>query len=154
MIYIVRTTAGRENAVMSTLSTKLKSNPMTVKSLLHPSELKGYFFVEGELNDVEELIRNVPHVRGMIKKELPISEIMRFLEAKKVEIKLNKGDIVEVIGGPFKNEKGKVTRVDESKEEVTIELLEAAIPIPITVGIEFVKVIESAEGEESGKADN
>jgi len=86
MIYIVRTTAGRENAVISTLSTKIKVNPTSIKSLLHPSELKGYFFVEGELNDVEELIRNVPHVRGMIKKELPISEIMRFLESKKVEI--------------------------------------------------------------------
>lgn len=146
MIYIVRTTAGRENAVMTTLAIKLKSNPMSIKSLLHPEELKGYFFVEGEMNDVEELIRNVPHIRGMIKKDLPISEIIRFLESKKIEIKVNRGDIIEVIGGPFKNEKGKVTRVDESKEEITIELLEAAIPIPITVGMEFVKVIESAEG--------
>jgi len=145
MIYIVRTTAGRENAVMSTLATKLKSTPMSIKSLLHPDELKGYFFVEGEENDVEELIRNVPHVRGMIKKELPITEITRFLEAKKIDIKVNRGDIVEVIGGPFKNEKGKVTRVDESREEVTIELLEAAIPIPITVGMEFIKVVESSE---------
>lgn len=145
MIYIVRTTAGRENAVMSTLATKLKGTPMSIKSLLHPDELKGYFFIEGDINDVEELIRNIPHVRGMIKKELPMSEITRFLEAKKIDIKVNRGDIVEVIGGPFKNEKGKVTRVDESREEITIELLEAAIPIPITVGMEFIKVVESSE---------
>ena len=47
--------------------------------------------------------------------------------------------------GPFKNEKGKVTRVDEAKEEITIELLEAAIPIPITVPIDSVRVIEAIE---------
>ena len=42
---------------------------------------------------------------------------------------------------------GKVTRVDEAKHEVTIELIEAAIPIPITVSIESVKIIEQAEKE-------
>ncbi len=144
MIYIVRTTSGRENAVISTLSTKSKANS-GLKAILHPGELKGYLFVEGDINDIEEAIKNVPHIRGMIKKELPIKDLQKFLEVKRVEIKVNKGDIVEVIGGPFKNEKGRVTRVDESKEEITIELLEAAIPIPITVNIGSVKVIESAE---------
>ncbi len=70
------------------------------------------------------------------------------MEVKKIEIKVNKGDVVEIIGGPFKNEKGKVTRVDEAKEELTIELLEAAIPIPITIPIESSRVIESAEKSE------
>ncbi len=154
MIYILRTTVGRENAVISTLSTRIKSTNPNIKAILHPGELKGYIFVEGELNDIEETIKNLPHVRGLIKKEVPINELERFLEAKKVEIKVNRGDIVEVIGGPFKNEKGKVTRVDESKEELTLELLEAAIPIPITIAIESVRVIESAEGEESGKDDD
>ena len=149
MIYIIRTTAGRENAVISTLETKIKAGGINVKALLHPSDLKGYMFIEGELAEIEELIKNVPHVRGMIKKELPVSEIERFFEAKKVEVEVNRGDIVEVIGGPFKNEKGKVTRVDDSKEEVTIELLEAAIPIPITVSMASIKVLEKAEGEKS-----
>ena len=57
---------------------------------------------------------------------------------------MNRGDIVEITGGPFKNEKGKITRVDEAKEEVTLELLEAAIPIPITVSIDSVRVLETA----------
>jgi len=38
--------------------------------------------------------------------------------------------------------------VDEAKEEVTIELLEAAIPIPITVPIESVRVTEPIERSE------
>ena len=64
-------------------------------------------------------------------------------------MEVSRGDIVEVVGGPFKNEKGKITRVDESREEVTIELLEAAIPIPITVGMASIRVLEKAEDEKN-----
>ena len=87
----------------------------------------------------------MPHIRGLIRKEAKIEELKKFLETKHVEIKLNRGDIIEITGGPFKNEKGKVTRVDEAKEEVTVELLEAAIPIPITVQIDSVRLIKGQE---------
>ncbi len=141
----IRTTVGRENAVIGTLLNKIKTQGLEVKSIFHPNELKGYIFLEGEESAIDDAIKAVPHVKGVIRKEVPLLEIKRFLEVKKIEIKVNRGDIVEVVGGPFKNEKGKVTRVDEAKEEVTMELLEAAIPIPITVPIESVKVLESSE---------
>jgi transcriptional antiterminator NusG len=76
-----------------------------------------------------------------------MGDIKKFLEVKKIEIKINRGDIIEVTGGPFKNERGKVTRVDEAKEELTIELLDAAIPIPITIPMESTRIIEAAEKE-------
>ena len=124
---------------------KIKSSELEIKSIFHPNELKGYVFVEGEESAIDTVIKAVPHVKGIIRKQVPMTEIKRFLEVKKVEIKINRGDIVEVVGGPFKNEKGKVTRVDEAKEEVTMELLEAAIPIPITVPIESVRLLKSTE---------
>jgi len=145
MILTIRTTVGRENAVIATLVNKIKSSELEIKSIFHPNELKGYIFIEGEEPAIDSVIKAVPHVKGVIRKEVPMLEIKRFLEVKKVEIKINRGDIVEVIGGPFKNEKGKVTRVDEPKEEVTMELLEAAIPIPITVSIESVRLLKSTE---------
>ena len=145
MIYTVRTTVGRENAVIETLLSKSKSRTMNIKAIFHPDELKGYIFLEGDEESIDEIVKAVPHVKGIIKKEVKIDEIKKFLETKKIEIKVNRGDVIEVTSGPFKNEKGKVTRVDEAKEEVTIELLEAAIPIPITVPIESVKVIEAIE---------
>ena len=46
-------------------------------------------------------------------KPLNFNKIQRFLEPKKMEIELDKGDVVEVIGGPFKGEKGKVVRYDK-----------------------------------------
>ncbi len=52
------------------------------------------------------------------------------------------GNIVEVIAGPFKGEKARVQRIDEGKEEVTVELFEAMVPIPITVRGDHVRVLE------------
>ena len=46
-----------------------------------------------------------------------------------------------MISGPFKREQAKVIRIDKTKEEVVVELLEAAVSIPITVKMDSVKVI-------------
>lgn len=148
MIYTIRTTVGRENAVVETLTSKIKNTNADIKCILHPAELKGYVFIEGTVEEIEKIIGGIPHIRGLIAKEVQLPQIKHFLEVKKLEIKISKGDIIEIVGGPFKNEKGKIIRVDKAKEEVTIELLEAAIPIPITIAIESVKLIEAAEKAE------
>ncbi|MEM5844365.1 MAG: transcription elongation factor Spt5 [Candidatus Aenigmatarchaeota archaeon] len=142
MIYTVKTVVGRENIVAEAIASKAKTNNLNIKALVHPEEIKGYIFVEGDVKDIEKAIQAIPHVRGLIKTPVEIKEIQRFLEPKTVEIELNQGDVVEIIGGPFKGEKGKVVRYDKTKREVTIELLEVAVPIPVTVSVEFVKMIE------------
>jgi len=145
MIYTVKTVVGRENIVLDTIATKTKIEHLQIQSVLHPEEIKGYVFIEGDIKDVEKAVQMVPHIRGIIKKPVEMSQIQRFLEPKTVEIELTNGDIVEIIGGPFKGEKGKVTKYDKTKREVTIELLEVAVPIPVTVSVEFVKVLEKAK---------
>ena len=145
MILTVRTTVGRENAIIEALASRIKGGNLDVKCIFYPAELKGYIFLEGDEETISELIKTIPHIKGMIKKEVNVEEIRKFLEVKKIEFKVNRGDVVEIIGGPFKNEKGRVTRVDDAKGELTIELLDAAIPIPITIPIESAKVIESAD---------
>lgn len=145
MIYAVKTIIGRENVVIEAMAGKAEARGLSIKAMVHPEEIKGYIFVEGELKDIESMIKEIPHARGVLRKLVPISDIKRFLQPKKVEIKINEGDIVEVIGGPFKGEKGKVTRFDKDKSEVTIELIEITIPIPVTVNAGLVKVIKKAE---------
>jgi transcriptional antiterminator NusG len=142
-IYIVRTTAGREDIVVDLIAAKIKSEGLAVKAVLHPAEIKGYVFVEGQLDSVQKAVHGLMHIKGIITKPVTLDQIARFLEYKKERIKVEIGDIVEIIGGPFKGEKGKVQRI--GKEEVTVELLEAAIPIPVTIATEFVKVIKPAE---------
>ncbi|HEX2065409.1 MAG TPA: transcription elongation factor Spt5, partial [Candidatus Thermoplasmatota archaeon] len=58
--------------------------------------------------------------------------------------KIAEGDIVELVSGPFRGEKAKVTRVDDTKEEITVELIESMVPIPITVKGEHVRVLEKS----------
>lgn len=145
MMYTIKTIVGREDIVLETILNKGKSQELEIKAGVHPEEIKGYVFVEGNLRDIENVIRTIPHARGVIRKPISIEKISRFLEPRKVEIKLNEGDIVEVIGGPFKGEKGKIIRFDKTKGEATIELLEVTVPIPITISAEFVKVLEKAK---------
>ena len=51
------------------------------------------------------------------------------------------GQKVEVIAGPFKGEKAKVVRVNDTKEEVTIELVEAAVKMPVTISAEHIRIM-------------
>jgi len=145
MLYTVKTVVGRENIVLESIASKANSKSLLIQSLVHPEEIKGYIFVEGDIKDIEKAVQLVPHVRGIIKTPIELNEIKRFLKPKTVEIELNEGDMVEVIGGPFKGEKGKVTRFDVIKSEVTMELIEVTVPIPITVNAGLVKVIKRAE---------
>ncbi len=142
MILTIRTTTGRENVVIDSLQSRVKNNAIPVKSIFHPEDLRGYIFIEGEANDIETCVKGVPHVRGLINKDVNVQQLERFLIATKEEIKLDTGDIVEIIGGPFKGEKGKITRVDETKKEITVEFMEAAIPIPVTVSVNTVRLYE------------
>ena len=148
MIYSVKTIIGRENVVIEAIANKAKVTSLPIKAIVHPQEIKGYIFVEAELKDVEAAIRDIPHARGIIRTPLPVEELKKFLKPKEIEIKLADGDIIEVIGGPFKGEKGKVKKFVKEKNEVTIELIEVTVPIPVTVNAGLVKVIDAIKKEE------
>ena len=145
-IYTIRTTSGREHIVVDLIAAKVRGENIDVKSIVHPGELKGYIFIEGPEGEVRKAIQGVMHIKGMINKPVKVSEIQRFFEPKKASVTVNEGDIVEIIGGPFKGEKGKIQRIDKVKEEVTVELLEASIPIPVTISVELVKLIKRESG--------
>jgi transcriptional antiterminator NusG len=142
MILTIRTTTGRENVVIDSLISKIQGKNTGIKSLFHPEELRGYVFIEGEAEDIKAVVKGIPHVRGLIQRDVKLEELERFLIPEKSEIKVEVGDTVEIIGGPFKGEKAKITRSDETKGEITVELLEAAIPIPVTISVNSVRIHE------------
>lgn len=145
MIYAVKTIIGREGVVLESIAGKVKARALDIKAMVHPEEIRGYVFIEGELRDIETVTREIPHARGILKRSLSVDELKKFLETKKKEIKIKEKDVIEIIGGPFKGEKGKVTRYDKVKGEVTIELIEVTVPIPVTVNAGLVKVIKKSE---------
>jgi len=150
-IFGLRTTANREDQVFDFLISKLrKETSLNVYSIVRAHGMRGYIFVEAATrNDVEQAVARIPYARGILPREIEYNEIEHMLEQVKVELNIRKSDIVELISGPFKREQAKVIRIDKTKEEVVVELLEAAVPIPITVKLDSVKVIRrEAEGEE------
>lgn len=151
-IYAIRTTANKERNVASKLADRVEKDKANISAIVVPG-LKGYLLVEGEKADIEKAYKGVSHARGLVEGETSIAEIEHFLVPKAAVTNLQEGFIVEVTSGPFKGEKAKITRIDKTKNEVTIELLEATVPIPITVAAESVHVLEKegGEGAEKGK---
>lgn len=151
VVYALRTTANREDQVMDFVSSNAKRKKLEVYSVVRPHGMRGYIFIEaGSKTDAEQSAFNVPYARGILPKTIEYKEIEHMLEQVKVERNIQKNDICEIISGPFKREQAKITRIDKAKEEVVVELLEAAVPIPITVNMDAVKVIrrEKEEDEE------
>jgi transcriptional antiterminator NusG len=149
-IYALRTTANREDQVMDFVYSKAKKKKLDVYSVIRPHGMRGYIFIEAkDKQNAEQAAFGVPYARGILPEPIDYDEIEHMLEQVKREISIKKNDIVEIISGPFMREQAKVTRVDKTKEDVVVELLEAAVPIPITVKIDAVRVIrrESSDDE-------
>lgn len=141
-VFTLRTTSNREDQVIDFISSNVKKKNIHVFSLIRPHDLSGYIFVEAENREAaEESSFKVPYARGVLPQAIEYKEIAHMVEEVKTQVNIQKGDIVEIISGPFKREQAKVARVDQTKEEVVVELLEAAVPIPITVKLDSVKVI-------------
>lgn len=147
-IFALRTTANREDQVMDFVTSNAKKKKIDIFSVIRPHGMRGYIFVEAEKRQyAEQASMGVPYARGILPNEVNYSEIEHMLEQVKREINIKKNDIAEIISGPFKREKCKITRIDSQKEEVVVELLEAAVPIPITLKIDNVKVIRREKEE-------
>ncbi len=150
-IFALKTTANREDQVMDFITATVAKRNIEVYSVVRPHGLRGYIFVEAkDKQSAEESFFGVPYAKGLLAKPVRYEEIEPMLEQVKIKINIKKNDIVEIISGPFKREKAKISRIDEQKEEVVVELLEAAVPIPITLKMDSVKVIrrENEPGEE------
>jgi transcriptional antiterminator NusG len=148
-VFAVRTTAGQEKNVANLLEAKAKMGEIAIKAVLVPELLKGYVFIEADgPHSVEKVIAGVKHVRSRVPGVVTFPEVERYIVVKPVIEELDEDDLVEVVGGPFKGMRAKITRVDKAKEDVTLELLEATFTLPITVHADYVKLVEKSKKEE------
>lgn len=138
-ILSARTTRGREKTAINAMRNKVKTKNYDIKALFHPDDLQGYIFIEGKEQDIKDLVKDSRNARGVLDQKVDVEEIEKYLDEEQEEIKIEEGDTVEVISGPFKGEQAKIERVDETNREVTIELIDAAVPIPTTVDIDTVR---------------
>ena len=152
MIYALKTTVNQEQAVANLIMAAIKDMDKRehgIKSILVPDELKGYVLIEAAHPDViEQIIQNIPHAKGLIRGDMKLEEVEHFLTPKPSVTGIMEGSIIEIVAGPFKGEKARVKKVDEAHEELTIELFEAMVPIPVTVRGDSVRVLSKEEKED------
>lgn len=152
-VFALRTTANREDQVMDFISSNAEKKKMRVYSVVRPHGMRGYIFIEAANRlEAEQAATNIPYAKGILGQPVQYKELEHMLEQVKQDVNIQKNDIAEIISGPFKREKCKVTRIDKAKEEVVVELLEAAVPIPITLKFDAIKVIRRDSGD--GKKDD
>ena len=51
----------------------------------------------------------------------------------------------ELLEGPFKGKKARVKNIDESNEKITVEMVEAPVPIPVEVRGDYIRVLDKQE---------
>lgn len=142
-VLAVKTSIGHEKTVTDSLASRAKGKPIGVFAILSPATIRGYVFVEAMNTDaLREAVKGVRRTRGLVKGETSLDEIGHFLTPKPIVSGIVEGDIVELIAGPFKGEKARVQQIDEAKEEITVELFEAMVPIPVTIRGDHVRVLE------------
>lgn len=140
--FAVRTAGGQENIVANIIQNRINAKKIGIHSILILDNFKGYIIVEApDSNIAYEALAGVRHVRGQIRGELPFKDIEGYLVKKPVVSDLGIDDTVEIIGGPFKAMKAKITRVDYEKQEATVVLLDSPYQIPVTVDANYLKKV-------------
>lgn len=150
MIYIFRVTTGQEKIVSQMLEKKSKAQKLAIYSILVPENVKGYLFVEAATeNDAVHLAQKTRHVKGILKQPIDLSEVEKMVTAEKpAALTIEIGDIVEIKSGAFKGDKAKVTKIDENKDELTVEFMDMAVPIPTTIKRKITKLFKKVGDEE------
>ena len=144
----IKTSRGYEREVADSLLTRAEEKPDVLFAILVPAALRGYVFAEGmSFESVREMLRGIRKARGLVAGETTLKEVEPLLVPKITVEGFVEGAIVELIAGPFKGEKARVKKIDQAKEEITVELIEAVVPIPVTVRGDHVRMLERGGGK-------
>jgi transcriptional antiterminator NusG len=136
-------------------------SPGTVEALISGEYIsipKGGESSQGSSKRIQR--QPIPKTRGLLLKKkgdiesagtISIEELEKIIKPTPMVTRVSRGDLIELISGPFKGERARVAKVDESKNQITVELIEAAVPIPVIVGGDDIKTLEKQGGEEEDK---
>ena len=144
----------KEDKVVDNIAERVEKKHLNVYSVARPHGLRGYILLESlDRESAEEAAFDLQYVKGIIQKTVSYEEIKNMIEPEVVNVNIEKGDIVEILAEPFKKEQAKVLRIDKGKGEVVVTLMGAAVPIPVTVKLDNVKVIRREKDQEQQEAE-
>ncbi|MCA9487164.1 transcription elongation factor Spt5 [Candidatus Woesearchaeota archaeon] len=148
-IYIVRTIPGKEDKFVDSIAKVIeKKEGHDVLSFFRADTVKGYIFAECySLTKLVDVLRTVPNNKGVIRTPVSDAELDKYFEKDGEKVVVHERDIVEIISGPFKGDRAKVVRIVPGKDEIVIEPLNMSVPIPITLGTDDIRIVETKEEE-------
>lgn len=144
--YALKVMGGYEEKVALILGERAKALNLDVRSVVFSKDYKNVVFVEvGDVTDLYYLIKGVRHIRGRRPIPVTIDDVIKLVKPAVTEVAVERGQLIQVIGGPFKGMKGRVIEV--RKSDVDITLLEGDSKIVVTVPIDQVKPISESEAK-------
>ena len=140
--YGIRVTMGQEITMALLMEERVKAANLPVLSISVPPGLRGVIVAEADSSHVvQRLAYGLKHVRGLMRGSMDFPELERLIAPRPIIDMIQVGNMVEITGGPFVGMRGRVVEVDRSKGEVKVEITEAAYPLPVTISVDYVKLV-------------
>lgn len=141
MIFTLKILPGQGELISAIL--KKKAEEMPIYTIISLPNIKNYLIIEA---DNENTLKRAIADIGYIKKnsitigQVQDKELDSLLHLESVMEALKPDAVVEIKSGYLKGEKARILRVNPTKEEITVEILDATIKMPITIKAETVKL--------------
>ncbi len=150
--YAIYVTGGYEERVVAVLAERAQTLGLDIRSIVYTPELKGTIFIEvGDVKDLYYAVRGVRYIKRRRFVQVNLDDILKLVVPAVAAENITRGELVQVIGGPFKGMKGRVIEV--RKGEIEVNLLEGDSKIVVTIPIDQVRSLEKGrEGEEGEQA--
>ena len=145
-IYCYKVKKGQEFSAAEIVINRAELNNFDIRTVL-VTEIQGYLFIEGDIQDIIKAVENA-HYIGKQLGRVPVSELEGHLIPTPVIEGLKKDDIVEIIDGPFKGSRAKISSIYHAREEITVDLMTSSVTIPIVLHADSVKLVQSSEEED------
>ena len=147
LFFGVKTTKGQELNVALMIENRARTRGLELYSIVAPTRPGGFLILEAPRpSTVELLTRDIRHVRGRIKGVMGLEDVKSLVKPRLTAELLEPGMEVEVIAGPLRGSRGQVLQVNKSKNEVVLQVYEAAYPLKVTVPGEHVKPVAKGGG--------
>jgi transcriptional antiterminator NusG len=138
---------GQEKSLARLIELKGNKEDSGIYAVLMSEMMKGYTFIEGpDQLSIEKTIADIKILssRAIGNRPVPLEELGNLLNPTPSIEGLTEGDTVEIIDGPFKGLKATLTRIEDQSQEITAELLDSTMALPVKIHADYVKKIRSA----------
>ena len=146
MYFIVRVTSSQERITTDILQNKVEKSNLPVYSIIIAEGMRGYLIIEAENENVaRELILDEPHVKGMLLEAAGRGRPQQHAGDQEGRAGHRRQRHSRVHERALQGVQGEGEKVDETKEEITVELMDVAVPIPVTTKASIAKIVQKAE---------